>query len=129
MVIIDTSVWIEAFRHQDCAERGEVDDLLAKNQVVMAGPVLAEVLQGARTEAERLRLEVTLQALPFIEADRGDWAKAGELSFGLRRQGRTIPLTDLLVAVLAIENGHTIYALDRHFQSIPGVKLHEPGAA
>ncbi|MBI4297784.1 MAG: PIN domain-containing protein [Chloroflexi bacterium] len=124
MVIVDTSAWVPFLRSPDSPEGQAVGNLLRQGEVSMVGVVLAEVLQGARTEGERLRLEGVLRALPYMEATQDTWARAGEMAFHLRNRGRLIPLTDLLVAALAIENDGTIFALDRHFQTIPGVKLH-----
>ncbi len=43
----------------------------------------------------------------------------------LRGQGRLIPLTDLIIASLALEGDHQVFTLDEHFQRVPGLKLHE----
>ena len=51
--------------------------------------------------------------------------KAGKLSCSLRRKGVTLPLTDIAIAVLAIEHNLSIFTLDKHFEQIPGVKLHK----
>jgi predicted nucleic acid-binding protein len=53
----------------------------------------------------------------------------GDLSAQLLRKGVTLPLSDLLIAVLAIEYGCRLYSLDTHFKKIPGVTLYPPARA
>ncbi len=95
----------------------------------MVGVVLAELLQGARSREEFEELLATLGALPYVAEGPRTWMNVGDLSYGLRRRGLTVGIVDALIATLAIEHGHQVYTLDEHFQRIPGVKLHVPGAA
>lgn len=105
-----------------------MDRLLGRNEVVMAGPVLAEVLQGARTTKELQALSNRLTALPYVEMTKGTWGRVGRMAFELRQRGHTVALVDLLIAALAIEHDHQVYTLDDHFQRIPGLKLYAAGA-
>jgi predicted nucleic acid-binding protein len=49
------------------------------------------------------------------------WVKAGQLSAALRKTGKTIPLSDILIATLAIEHSLAVMTVDEHFRLIPGV--------
>jgi predicted nucleic acid-binding protein len=126
MVLVDTSVWIEAFRTGASQERRELDRLLAAQEVSIVGPVLAELLQGARRQQEFDALRRRLSALDYASETSQSWAMAGNLSYRLREGGATVGLVDLLIATLAIEHGHELYTLDRHFQHIPGLQLYSP---
>jgi 2-haloalkanoic acid dehalogenase type II len=126
MVIVDTSVWIEAFRAGDSVERREVDRLLDTDQVAIVGPVLAEVLQGARSQQEFAALHRTLSVLEFIPETKSGATRAGNVSYQLRRRGAAVGLVDLLIVALALEGGHQVYTLDEHFQRIPGLQLYSP---
>lgn len=90
----------------------------------MTGVVLAEVIQGVREPEAAAALATYLQRLPYVEADKDTWTRAGELSYRLRRQGRAIPLTDLVVAAIALKHDHHLYAVDEHFQRVPDLKMH-----
>lgn len=125
-VIVDTSVWIEFFNRPDSAEMAEVARLLDAHAVSLTGVILAELLQGTQTEKERDLLKTTLDALPILPESRSTWERVGLLSFRLRRAGVTIPLSDLLIAVLAQQHGQSIYTLDPHFDEIPDATLHRP---
>ncbi|MBI2886098.1 MAG: PIN domain-containing protein [Chloroflexi bacterium] len=125
MVIVDSNVWIHWLRTPDTDVGREVMRLLDNQQAAMVGVVLAEVLQGARGEPEFNRLRTLLAALPYVETTKGTWLRAGELAMQLRGQGRLIPLTDLVIASLAMQDGHEVFSLDEHFQRVPGLMLYE----
>jgi predicted nucleic acid-binding protein len=50
------------------------------------------------------------------------WIRAGNISAGLRREGITLPMSDLLVGAIALEHGLEVLSLDEHLSSIPGLK-------
>ena len=52
---------------------------------------------------------------------------AGQLANGLRNWGRTIPLSDVTIAVVAMQHGESILTNDRHFELGPGLRLHPIG--
>jgi predicted nucleic acid-binding protein len=57
-----------------------------------------------------------------VEVSRDTWILASELSGNLRHQGIGIPLTDLILAALALENDSVLFTSDSHFERIPEVK-------
>ena len=128
MVIVDSNVWIHWLRTPDTAIGRELGRLLDEEQVAMVGVVLAEVLQGARGQVEFDRLHSLLEVLPFLETSKDTWVRAGALSLQLRIEGKLTPLTDLVIAALALEGGHQVYSLDEHFQRVPGLRLYEAKA-
>ena len=125
MVIVDSSVWIHYLRTPDTATGRELDDLLAREEVSMVGLVMAEVLQGTKGEREYLQLLFRLQALPYLETGRSAWVRAASLSLQLRSRGQLTPLTDLIIAAVALENRCPLFTLDDHFQRIPELQLYK----
>ncbi len=93
----------------------------------MVGMVLAELLQGIRGAREGKRVRAALRQLPFLDTSREHWERAGELSSALRRKGRTIPLSDLLIASVALSHDLEIFTTDPHFRAVPGLKLRGGG--
>ena len=126
MVIVDSSVWIDFFRVPGSPAGVEVDRLMGENRIVMVGPVMMELLQGARSESEFDWLQSRLCALPFHQASRDTLVYAGWVSYQLRRQGVPVQLADILIAAIAIEGEHELYTTDHHFQRIPHLSLYEP---
>ena len=128
MVIADTSVWIPFFNRQHSREKAALDLLIDADDVALVGVVLAELLQGCRTPSERETLSEALSALPYLEVTASTWIRTGDLSAQLLRKGVTLPLSDLLIAALALEHGCHVYSLDAHFKKIPAVPLYLPAS-
>ncbi|MDO8690019.1 MAG: PIN domain-containing protein [Dehalococcoidia bacterium] len=129
LCIVDTSVWVQAFRAPNSVEKAEVERLIKSGQAAMVGIVATELLRGARDRREFEALEGRLGALPFLELSRNGWQAAGRLLFELRHQGLTVPLPDAIIAAMALEGGHEVYTLDDHFRRVPGLRLHEANPA
>ena len=126
MVVVDSDVWIHYLRSPDSPTGSTLQALLDANTVVMVGVVLAEVLQGARTEREYSALLPRLNAVPYEETTKESWAAAGQIAAQLRGAGNTIPLTDVSIAAMAMEGGHELFSLDSHFARVPGLTLYAP---
>lgn len=126
MVVADTSVWIPFFNEPASPEKRELDALIDGDGLVLVGVVLAELIQGCRTPSEADTTISKLSGLRFVETTFETWKGAGTLSFALRRRGVTLPLSDLVIAALALEHRLRVYTLDPHFQHVPGLTLHTP---
>ncbi|HEA68798.1 MAG TPA: PIN domain-containing protein [Desulfobacterales bacterium] len=122
-IIADTCVWIEFFRNRESELTRHLKEHIKERKVTMVGMVLAEILQGIRTKKEAGIVKESLKKLPYLEATWDAWEKAGELSRDLRRKGTTIPLSDLIIASIAIIGGNAVLTIDPHFQHVPGLKL------
>jgi predicted nucleic acid-binding protein len=85
---------------------------------------MAEVLQGAATESHFDELSSWLAPLRYLHASEAHWQKAARLSFELMRRGQRTALSDLLIAVVALEAGIPVYATDPDFERVPNLKLH-----
>lgn len=115
--LVDTSVWLEVLppgRSGD-ALRQRVDELLAGDQVATTGMVRLELLGGARSESERVRLGQLLSALHLLPVTEEHWGKAAWMGFQLRKQGISVPFTDLLIGAVALGGGAVVLHRDRHF--------------
>ena len=126
MVIADTNIWISYLRNPRSEVGLNLQVLLDTDRVLMTGVVLAEVLQGARTEREYGMLLTRLTALSYQEMNGRMWASAGRIGLQLRMKDGLIPLTDLAIAALALEGDHEVYSLDGHFDRITGLKRYPP---
>lgn len=82
---------------------------------VTTGMVRLEVLAGARSPQDWARLVKYLAALPDLRVADEHWDSAANVAFRLRRQGISLPHTDLLIATVAILEEATIVHQDKHF--------------
>lgn len=104
-------------------------ELLEHGQVATCGPVAAELLAGAEGDVAE-RMWATLSSLPWVELTSSAWREVGEVAHGLRRAGKTLPLTDLAIAVASARAGYALWSLDSDFERIApaldGLELYEP---
>ena len=127
MVIIDTSIWIEAYKKRSSEAAVEVARLVGNDQAAIVGISLTEVLRGARDKQEFEEMTLELLAADYLPDDLENWILASEILIDLQRQGQVIPLPDALIAAQAIRGPHTVYSSDEHFRRVPGLVIHEPG--
>lgn len=124
-IMVDTSIWIQYFRgklgqNEELIERG-----LNQNFICVTGPIVAELLQGVKSAKEYGMLGQCIDAIPYVNCEYGDWVKAGEIAFGLRKKGITIPLSDIIIAAVALRIDARVYTRDRHFEKIAAVRLYQ----
>lgn len=124
-VLVDSSAWIDYFRHADSPIGEAINRLLDEDRLVLCGIVELELLQGVRPH-ERRTLAGLFQVLRYVETERRDFVAAGERLATLRRKGITIPATDGLIAALAIRHRFQLLAIDAHFEHIPELDLVGP---
>ena len=77
----------------------------------------AELLAGADGEVAE-RISATLKSLPWADLGQAGWHDVGAVARRLRRQGQTLPLTDLVIAVAAARAGHVLWSFDSDFERI-----------
>lgn len=95
--------------------------MIRNDRAALAGVVMVELLQGARTGKELSELEEALTAVEWVPSTPDVYARAGALGFSLRRRGVTVPVTDCIIAAAAETVGGRVLTLDRHFQSLADV--------
>ena len=117
-ILIDTSVWIDYFKGNDVHFQRKVDEALTNCHIYVPKVVLAELIQGAKSEKEIMVIEDFIDAFHIIDQKDDTWLKAGRLSFTMKRKGVTVSIIDCYIAAIANENGCIIFSLDEHFNSI-----------
>lgn len=123
-VLIDTAAWIDFANNRDRAIGDAVQTLIEQSRAVLCGPVVAELLSGARTEAERQFISDLVAGTQYEELARRHWVGAGDLRAGLLARGHDVPLSDTVVAALALDGGFELLTTDAHFRRIPGIRFH-----
>lgn len=130
MVLVDSSVWIEAARRAGSpVVKCGLEGLLEEFKAALCGVVWLEVLGGAR-DTERVQMRSYLAALPRLDTEEQTWNRAAVAAAQLRDSGLTIPWSDVLVATVALIHEVRVYAHDRHFNLMApalGLQLYEPG--
>ncbi len=120
-VLVDTSVWVDYFRKGESPAALLLDLLIKEKMAVLCGIVELELLQGVRP-SEKEPLQELLTALPYVETERTDFQKAGDLLRELKAKGVQIPATDGMIAALCVRHRLSLLTLDKHFDHFPDVK-------
>ena len=113
-VLVDTSAWIEFFRKKEPCY-STVLELVDNDVVCCIGIVLAELLQGAKSEKELNTIKEFLHVFEFLPESVKSWEKAGELSYTLKRKGKAVGLSDCYIAILSRLHNVKLLTLDKHF--------------
>ena len=122
-ILPDTCAWIDFFNGKQTLLAESLAQSLLSHEVMTCGVVLCELLQGVKKTGEELLVHNALQALPHLEMTRELWHSAGQLSASLRKSGHTLPLSDIIIATLALNHNCAVLTVDRHFAAIPGLEL------
>jgi len=117
MVIVDSSVWIDAINGIPSAEASWLHQWLTRERIGLTSLILCEVLQGMRHEKRFRTVRDELQTLPvYTDHSAGLAIKAAENYRFLRTRGITIRSTiDCLIATLCIERGFQLLHRDSDF--------------
>lgn len=122
-ILPDTCAWIDFFRGRQTPMAEALGDSLTRVEVVTCGVVLYELLQGIKNQREEVLVQNAFKALSHLEMTRDLWISAGRLSAQLRRDGHTLPFSDIMIAAIALDSGCVILTIDRHFEVIPGLVI------
>jgi predicted nucleic acid-binding protein len=124
MVIVDTSAWVSFLKSPVTPEGKTVKELVERQEALLVGMVLAELLHGLGSDKDLADLLDAVAGVSYLECTRETWERAGLLARRLRRDGRQLPMSDIVVAALAVQHNLPLYTLDKHFEQVPGVRLY-----
>ncbi|MGA8028207.1 MAG: PIN domain-containing protein [Bryobacteraceae bacterium] len=114
MIAADTSTWIAFFQGEVGKDVELLDRSLADRQVLMAPPVLTELLSDRGISSEVAK---TLSELPLIEIQPGFWNRAGALRASVLTKGRKTRLGDALIAQNCLDAGIPLLTRDRDLRA------------
>lgn len=117
MIFADSSVLIDYFNGVQRWQVDTLDDLLGKEIVLIGDYVLAEVLQGFRSDKDYLKAKAILQTFPCYDICGETIAiKSAENFRSLRNKGFTVRKTiDVIIATFCIENDLVLLHNDKDF--------------
>jgi len=113
-VLVDTSAWIDYFRKIEPCHT-VVTQLMSDERVCSVGLIVAELMQGSKSEKELTVFRDFTHVFPFLPDSLKIWQAAAELSYQLRRKGKNLGLSDCYIAVASREGNAEILTQDRHF--------------
>ena len=119
MIFVDSSVWIDYFRGIATKETELLDELLGVEPIVIGDLVLAEVLQGFKSDRDFNQAKKLLTSLVMVEMLGQEIAIQAARNFrSLRERGITVRKTiDTIIATYCIENDLALLHSDRDFDA------------
>jgi len=128
VIVVDTSVWIEALRKGQSRQAETLRTLLDADEAALAVPVRVELLGGASV-AQRPQLRRALSALPVLYPSDETWSLVDTWMETAGRAGERFGVGDLLIAAMARETGSLVWSLDSDFlrmERLGLIGLYEP---
>ena len=117
MILVDSSVWIDFFNGTENAETDKLNEILGLEEVVIGDLILAEVLQGFRSDTDYKAAKNVLTSLTVHDLLGKELAIKSANNFRkLRKKGITIRKTaDVIIATYCIENKIPLLFTDKDF--------------
>ena len=122
LVLVDSNVFIGCLR-QNQDPLLQIEKTVPLENVVSCGIVKSEVLRGIKTLKLRSRLELFFSLTQNVGTSAALWEDVWKLAWQLDRQGKVLPLQDIIIACCAKKAGARIMTADHHFRQIPGVRI------
>ena len=126
LVLIDTCIWVPFFNRPQSEEKQNVDALLDDDRATLIGPIVTEILQGIPREPQAAYIASLLRGLRCLEMEWEDWIEAARLGRRCAAAGHRLPLSDLILAAVAIRHDAEIYTSDPHFDLLGDVVQYAP---
>ena len=119
MVIVDTSVWIDALRGNPSPQVVWLRSAVATPDVGLTSLVLCEILQGMTSDSQFRDFRQDLLQFPVFETGGVDLAIQSAQNYRtLRQKGFTIRRTiDCIIATFCIQNGYELLHNARDFDA------------
>ena len=117
--LLDTSIWILSFKSSSPESlRKKISYLLLEGKVVTCGLIILELVRGINTKEKLNEFLADFNSLEKLQFDEKVWEVSFNLSFKMKKRGRIIPATDILIASLAIRYDVVLFHSDKHFHII-----------
>jgi predicted nucleic acid-binding protein len=120
MVLVDTTVWIDFFADRNEPHVSMLQQLIEDEEdLSLCGVILAEVLQGIRSDKDFTKTKEYLDDLILLPMRHTTFLQAAEIYRSLRKKGITIRKpVDCMIASVAIEYDIHLLHNDRDFDHI-----------
>jgi predicted nucleic acid-binding protein len=118
VIVVDSSVWIDLLRDAASPQVAKLVEFLPSQPLIVGDLILCEVLRGARSEGEAVRIRERLGTLAMPSMVGRTVAERAAAHFrALRAQGITLRNTiDLLIGTFCIAHGYRLLHNDRDFR-------------
>lgn len=122
-LVVDTSVWSLLLRRKDfTSDHPLVQKLRSyiehQDGIFIIGPILQEILDGIRSEAQFYKLIDYFSAFPLLEIDRNDYIEASRLRNHCRSKSIQAGPVGFIIAAACIRWNYPLLTTDLDFTLI-----------
>jgi predicted nucleic acid-binding protein len=121
MILVDSSVWIEAIRNPHSPAFQQIEQII-EDHACSCGVIIQEVLQGLHDPGTIEEIYGRMSLLPYIEPAQGTYRAAAVLFQRCRREGIQIHTVDALIMALAIQHAIPVLTLDTDFTKVASLE-------
>lgn len=125
MIVVDTSVWVAAWREPGNPLASTLRGLIDVDEVCLALPVRLELLSGVGRH-DRPAFRRALSALPVAAPTADTWQVMERWCERAADVGQRFAITDLMIAALADELTALVWSLDRDFERMAALGFVQP---
>jgi predicted nucleic acid-binding protein len=119
VVLVDSSIWIDALRQSGPADiRQRLQSLLEAGEAAWCAAIRLELWPGVRDARERSILVQYQSIVADLPVTQAVWARAIDLAERTRRKGMSCPYPDLLIHACATVHGVELLHRDKHFDRL-----------
>lgn len=116
--LVDTTVWVKFLRGIEPSLKEKLSSLVLEGKAFTTEIIIMEILRGAKSDKEYNSLYEDLTALPQLSLDSHVWEIAWKVGYNLRKAGVNVPMTDILIASIAVRHKAILMHSDKHFKLI-----------
>lgn len=119
LIVVDSAVWAAWFNGEDTPHVTVLRGALEREEAGVTPLIVAEVLQGFRSDSEFETAEAVLTRLPMLTIDVAGHVESARLYRTLRRRGITIRGTiDCIIAQTCVAANAELLTTDPDFAAI-----------
>ncbi|MBW2968580.1 PIN domain-containing protein [Candidatus Woesearchaeota archaeon] len=125
-IVLDTSVLVALEKdNKDIISKLRKISEFHKTRPFVASISLAEIMCGALNQNIKKQIKVieNFKDYHILNSSFSSSMILANFSHVLNKKGKRIPITDLIIASIAIDNDLNLVTLDNHFNRIPGLNV------
>ncbi len=120
MILVDSTLYVDWLRRRIDFPR-LLEPWVRSRSLWLCGVIRVEVIRGILNPNQKTRVEEFFDLIPDIPTDPDLWHDVTSLAWKLDRDGKALPLTDLIISAGALKVGAKVVTFDRHFLEVPGL--------
>lgn len=123
MILADSNIFIDLWKHKN----KDYQKIFFENRIVISGIIKVELLQGAKDLNSYHKINKILNEFHCIDINPNFWDNLASNVYKLKSKGLTVPIQDVMISTISLNNNIPIWTNDKHFilirNVIPDLKL------